>query len=283
MTRLLCSKCKEEKPPEAFPVRNERPRGRGSRCRDCLRSKRCVDCDKPVSARAIRCLSCGSKGERNPIFGTQRPAHVREAISQAQRGVPELRRGETHQSWKGDAASASAGRARANRMHPKPKLCEGCQLPKKLDWHHVDDDPLHNERENLLALCRRCHQTLDGRMAFLKGVFHQMGTAASVTFKPLASGPARREAHQAIRKAVESGVLVRPTACPECHLPRRVGFHHTDSYSKADFFVGEWLCDRCHAKRHLGPTDQPDPDVEGLMSTDWADRQGDLFDLEGAE
>lgn len=40
MELLRCSKCEEQKLPEDFPIRKERPRGRRSRCRECSTTAR---------------------------------------------------------------------------------------------------------------------------------------------------------------------------------------------------------------------------------------------------
>lgn len=130
--RAICSKCGREKRVDEFYKRNDRPSGHTSRCIDCIRGgKKCADCGKPISYKATYCLNCRFKGDRNPIAGTERPDHVKEALREAQRGVPEKRRGEQHHSWKGDAATPSSGRRRANEMYEKPECCESyCRLAR---------------------------------------------------------------------------------------------------------------------------------------------------------
>jgi hypothetical protein len=169
-----CSVCSETKPQSEFAKRNDRPSGVQSRCKECQRSKRCADCDAPITRYATYCLSCRFKRERNPIYGTTRPDHVKEAQSRAQKGVPDgprpLRR----------AGTANGGRGQANRLYVKPDTCERCGERKRLDWHHVNSDPTDNRRENLRALCRRCHQIEDGRHDFISTEMPSMGRAAQI-------------------------------------------------------------------------------------------------------
>jgi hypothetical protein len=157
-----CSKCGLDKPLDAFPKRSDRPRGVGSRCRDCLRSRACADCGTPVSAQATYCLACRFKGDRNPIAGTVRPEHVKQAVSRAHFGVPEKPRPRKQPK------NPHVGRGQANSMFVKPVRCERCGQCKPLDWHHINDDATDNRRENVTALCRRCHQIVDGRHEALR-------------------------------------------------------------------------------------------------------------------
>lgn len=167
-----CSLCGVEKVLTEFSKRNDRPSGVQSRCRACQRSSKCGDCGAPVTRYATFCMRCRSKGERNAIYGTTRPDSVREAVSRAQRGVPDgprpIRKPNT----------AGSGRSQANRLYAKPAACERCGETKRLDWHHVNADPTDNRRENLRALCRRCHQIEDGRHEFISSEMPRMGGIA---------------------------------------------------------------------------------------------------------
>lgn len=104
----------------------------------------------------------------SPTQGRQHSPETRAKISEkASRPKPE-RRGSLHPMWKGDAADDRLGRDRARRWHEKPDVCERCGKVKRLDWHHIDANPLNNVRENLMALCRKCHQDVDGRTQFFE-------------------------------------------------------------------------------------------------------------------
>lgn len=169
MDTKTCSKCRQDKPLSAYAKRSDRPQGVQSRCKECQRSNRCADCGTPVTRYATYCLPCRSKGERNAIYGTTRPQHVRDAVSAAQRGVPDGPRPLKK------ANTPGSGRSQANRLYVKPEACERCGEHKRLDWHHVNDDPTDNRRENLRALCRRCHQIEDGRHNFVTTQMPSMG------------------------------------------------------------------------------------------------------------
>jgi hypothetical protein len=144
-----------------------------------MRSNRCADCGTPIGQQATYCLACRFKGDRNPIAGTERPERVKRALSKAQKGVPEKRRGPEHQSWKGDAVTKSQGRWRARNHNQKPEHCQRCGEAKRLDWHHVDGNPHNNDPANLRALCRRCHQIEDGRHEFVSKVMPSLGGKAA--------------------------------------------------------------------------------------------------------
>lgn len=46
----------------------------------------------------------------------------------------------------------------------KKECCENCKSKKNLEVHHIDSNRYNNEEENLITLCKKCHQTLDGRI-----------------------------------------------------------------------------------------------------------------------
>lgn len=71
--------------------------------------------------------------------------------------------GEKHGKWKGDAASDHTKRQRARRLF-KAGPCERCGSTGRTERHHIDGDPGNNVRGNILIVCRRCHQLVDGRL-----------------------------------------------------------------------------------------------------------------------
>lgn len=58
----------------------------------------------------------------------------------------------------------SAGWARAQAAFRTLGACEVCGVKPAIERHHKDDDPLNNERSNVVFVCRRCHQEIDGRL-----------------------------------------------------------------------------------------------------------------------
>ncbi len=66
--------------------------------------------------------------------------------------------------------SVHSGREVAQRWFPLPELCERCKKAPPIDRHHIDGNTHNNVRDNLMMLCRRCHQIVDGRLGRLKHV-----------------------------------------------------------------------------------------------------------------
>jgi hypothetical protein len=56
----------------------------------------------------------------------------------------------------------------------------------------------------------------------------------------------RSRAHLAVRYAVNTGRLRRPSRCPDCGRKAPLDGHHEDY---ADPLAVTWRCRRCHAKR----------------------------------
>jgi len=75
------------------------------------------------------------------------------------------RSGENHPRWNKIAATATlqTGRDRARRRKTLD-ICEECRAAPAVDRHHRDGNPLNNQPDNLMGLCRRCHMVLDGRI-----------------------------------------------------------------------------------------------------------------------
>lgn len=73
-----------------------------------------------------------------------------------------------------------------------------------------------------------------------------------------ALGVTRQRAHQilnrpdhrarvAVKNAVRTGRLVRPSHCEECAAPARLQAHHPDYSKRLDVL---WVCAPCHVKVH---------------------------------
>jgi len=109
--------------------------------------------------------SCIGKWLRN--FGLQKPRE-RYPNRQAGHGVPgmhgetgraqisERMRGDGNHRWKGDEASAQAGRMRANRAYPKLGTCDCCGHPAA-HRHHANGNTHDNSPTNIVPLCSNCH------------------------------------------------------------------------------------------------------------------------------
>jgi hypothetical protein len=76
------------------------------------------------------------------------------------------KQGAANPNWKGEKTSKHAKRSRIQRALPMGP-CERCAAPG-MDRHHKDGDTGNNRRENISILCRRCHMTVDGRLAEIR-------------------------------------------------------------------------------------------------------------------
>lgn len=57
----------------------------------------------------------------------------------------------------------------------------------------------------------------------------------------------KRKAHDAVRRAVEAGRLIRDDICRHCRAPTPVHGHHHKGYTKEHQLDVIWLCSSCHA------------------------------------
>lgn len=62
-----------------------------------------------------------------------------------------------------------------------------------------------------------------------------------------------RKSHNASKRAVESGELIRSNVCQVCGKPCKTEGHHYD-YHKCKSVI--WLCTECHRQYHMGKTDR---------------------------
>jgi hypothetical protein len=115
-------------------------------CRTCGRSGRDFEL---VRGECRRCYTY-----RRTHGGQPRPADLPPG------GPPT---GPDHFAWKGDLATRGAGHQRAQQRFPLGP-CERCGRPGR-ERHHRDENTLNNAPENVLVLCRRYHQAIDGRLA----------------------------------------------------------------------------------------------------------------------
>lgn len=89
---------------------------------------------------------------------SQRTKRVREKRVKALSGA-------NNPQYKGDKAQPHTGRARAKKSHPiMPDHCQKCGChkseTKRMERHHIDENPLNNEGSNILWLCAKCHKSM---------------------------------------------------------------------------------------------------------------------------
>ena len=110
------------------------------------------------------------------------------------------------------------------------------------------------------ATCKHCGIVFQAKASLVKrGVGGNFCTALcaaksqkrlGVFVAPVASKAEKLRANGLINMRIRRGKLVRPTVCSECSIVCKTVAHHED-YSKPDEV--EWLCRRCHGKRHVLP------------------------------
>ncbi len=69
-------------------------------------------------------------------------------------------------------------------------------------------------------------------------------------WQDVAHARAMHAAHMAVRRAVVSGRLIKPTSCPICSAARRIEAHHPRGYDKSHQLDVIWCCRQCHVLEH---------------------------------
>lgn len=57
-------------------------------------------------------------------------------------------------------------------------------------------------------------------------------------------------AHEAVRRAVLAGRLIKPSICSQCKAPGIIHAHHHLGYKKENYLDIAWLCIACHERAH---------------------------------
>jgi len=104
-------------------------------------NNKCIDCDKIIEGRSIRCKSCWNK--------------TRKGIKKSQ--------GENHGNWKGDKVGYSGLHVWVRKNKLKPKLCVDCKKAKPYDLANISQE-YKRDINDFKWLCRSCHIKKDGRL-----------------------------------------------------------------------------------------------------------------------
>lgn len=78
---------------------------------------------------------------------------------------------------------------------------------------------------------------------------HRIALSVKNTRKKRQDNPLYGPAHVMLRRAVEKGIVLKPSTCSVCGNETRLVGHHRD-YAKPLDVV--WVCDVCHKKMHKG-------------------------------
>ena len=141
-------------------------------------------------------------------------------------------------------------------MTQHTKECSVCGVVKPLAEFHSD-----KRINGYRAACKVCRQAKVREWNAKHPTQHRARTHAWRKANPAKritqdkryrlSNPNRRKAHQAVKDAVSSGKLIKPSTCFGCcaETPKeRLGGHHYAGYGKPLAVV--WLCDPCHKHIH---------------------------------
>lgn len=187
----------------------------------------CVTCGRlrEVHVRG-ECFACRSYRRRH---GVARPYGAQDGrpIGSGSRTLT----GPLHPGWKDDGITYGAGYMRARRAIPTLGTCELCGNAPAYDRHHWNRNETDNRLENLVALCRSCHQ-----------VVHRY-----------AYGPSGRTS---LRRAESAGysranrLIAVLGACAHCGAPGEARHHwDRDPCNNAPGNLAV-LCLDCHAGLH---------------------------------
>lgn len=95
-------------------------------------NNKCIDCNKNIDFKSLRCTVCSKKGELSNI-------------------------------WKGDSVSNGQLHQWIRRNKPKIDYCEICKTEKSFDLANISGEYKRNIND-FRWLCRKCHMESDGRL-----------------------------------------------------------------------------------------------------------------------
>ena len=61
--------------------------------------------------------------------------------------------------------------------------------------------------------------------------------------------PEHKHARDAVYRALKDGTLVKPEKCEDCEKSLPLHGHH-ESYAQDQWLIVNWLCKKCHRKKH---------------------------------
>lgn len=121
-------------------------------------NNKCLDCNKSISNRAKKCLSCSAKRRVFTLEHKQR-------ISDSKKGKNYGRFGKNHYRWiSGVPQNYKCIHKRINKMYGKLNFCENCkcrETNKKYEWSNKDHKYDSLDRSKWQFLCQLCHLKYD--------------------------------------------------------------------------------------------------------------------------
>ena len=108
-------------------------------------SRECEKCGKPYLPKSNRqqyCVDCQKAKNRERC-------KARHAKTYTKRGYNQAR--ENNNAWKGGVGSY--------KWFLDKRVCAWCGSTENLLTHHKDHNRRNNDLDNLVAICKKCHQT----------------------------------------------------------------------------------------------------------------------------
>ena len=118
------------------------------------------------------------------------------------------------------------------------KHCTGCKLDLPLESFNKDV----GKKDGLQTQCRDCKRSAQ-RADYQK----KKDVYADRMRTRRKTEPEKKRAHEAVRRAIRRGLLVRPDSCSQCgNNQMRIEAHHHKGYAKENRLEVIFLCTSCH-------------------------------------
>lgn len=141
------------------------------------------------------------------------------------------------------------------------KICSRCRVPKEVSGFYKQSNG------TLWSSCKACaakqkreyQQSSAGKLVkhnyYLKNRDLYMERAVSrakrIPYKKQTELRKLRScAKDAVRRAIDTGTIQKPTNCLDCLKAKRLQAHHYISYEKENWLRVVFLCSACHGVRH---------------------------------
>lgn len=97
---------------------------------------------EPTGAAQKSCKGCMTEAHKRRCAKRHKETYVRKGYNQ---------KGENNNNWTG-------GIGTYRQEYNKLDKCEACGSTEHLVIHHIDENRYNNELNNLMTICRKCHQ-----------------------------------------------------------------------------------------------------------------------------
>ena len=113
----------------------------------------CVDCKELFEARrkdTLRCVPCKKKHRSKQVMKSRKKRYPDIEVGVGSGNSSSNKPGPTNHSWKTGISGY--------RKLAKKEECAYCKSTRHLVIHHKDEDRHNNNLDNLIVLCKSCHQ-----------------------------------------------------------------------------------------------------------------------------